>query len=85
MVTAVERFGAPDGIALSVFHCPMAFDNRGASWLARKGPLLNPYFGAMMLRCGRVERGTVGAGLTPDEPTPDERTSDERTSGEPRR
>lgn len=61
MVTAVERFGAPDGIALSVFHCPMAFDNRGASWLARKGPLLNPYFGAMMLRCGRVERETVDA------------------------
>ena len=59
MVTAVERFGAPDGITLSLFHCPMAFDNRGASWLARKGPLLNPYFGAMMLRCGRVERETV--------------------------
>lgn len=59
LVTAVERFGAPTGVELSLFHCPMAFGNRGASWLAAKGPLLNPYFGATMLRCGRVEREVV--------------------------
>lgn len=35
--------------------CPMAFDDKGAFWLSSEKQILNPYFGASMLRCGRVE------------------------------
>lgn len=36
-------------------HCPMAFDDKGASWLQLGSEISNPYFGASMLRCGSVE------------------------------
>ncbi len=35
-----------------VCHCPMAFNNKGAYWVQKKGEILNPYHGKMMLRCG---------------------------------
>lgn len=37
-----------------VVHCPMAFDNTGADWLAAERQVLNPYFGDSMLKCGSV-------------------------------
>jgi len=37
---------------MRIMHCPMAFDGRGARWLQNSEKLLNPYFGASMLRCG---------------------------------
>ena len=37
---------------LYLMHCPMVYGDRGASWLQAEDSLLNPYFGAMMLRCG---------------------------------
>lgn len=37
-----------------VMHCPMVYGDRGADWLQAEEPLQNPYFGAMMLRCGEV-------------------------------
>lgn len=36
-------------------HCPMARGGRGAAWLQPQDSVLNPYYGAMMLRCGDVE------------------------------
>ncbi len=36
-------------------YCPMAFNNRGASWISSGKNILNPYFGDKMLKCGRVE------------------------------
>lgn len=36
-------------------YCPMAFNNTGAFWLAAEEEINNPYFGDMMLHCGRVE------------------------------
>jgi Cu(I)/Ag(I) efflux system membrane fusion protein len=36
-------------------YCPMAFDNRGASWITPEEIVLNPYFGDRMLRCGSIE------------------------------
>lgn len=36
-------------------YCPMAFDDKGASWLARESEINNPYFGSMMLKCGEVK------------------------------
>ncbi len=37
-----------------VMHCPMAFDNKGGSWLQKDKELVNPYFGDAMLYCGEV-------------------------------
>ncbi|MCC5853661.1 MAG: efflux RND transporter periplasmic adaptor subunit, partial [Alkalimonas sp.] len=36
-------------------YCPMARAGQGAAWLQPQSNLLNPYYGAMMLRCGDVE------------------------------
>lgn len=36
-------------------YCPMAFDNTGAYWLASEKEVNNPYFGDMMLHCGKVQ------------------------------
>ncbi len=33
------------------FHCPMAFDNRGAYWLQDNEDTRNPYYGSSMLIC----------------------------------
>lgn len=41
--------------ALTVAHCPMALDNKGAKWLQVGEKIDNPYFGQEMLRCGTVE------------------------------
>lgn len=40
--------------AAFVVFCPMAFDDRGASWLQRTRDVRNPYFGEEMLTCGVV-------------------------------
>jgi hypothetical protein len=37
-----------------LMHCPMAFNNKGGSWLQSDKYLLNPYYGSRMLRCGKV-------------------------------
>ena len=34
--------------------CPMAFDNKGATWMQNHDTVDNPYFGAAMLTCGEV-------------------------------
>ncbi|MGC3944998.1 MAG: DUF3347 domain-containing protein [Chryseolinea sp.] len=36
-------------------YCPMAFDNKGAYWLAKEEKIRNPYFGDEMLTCGSVQ------------------------------
>lgn len=43
----------PEG--LLVMHCPMVYDDRGADWIQDTEPLQNPYYGAMMLKCGEVK------------------------------
>ena len=49
-----RTFGA--GVTTSIYRikCPMAFKNRGATWLQNNRTVVNPYFGEMMLRCGSV-------------------------------
>jgi Cu(I)/Ag(I) efflux system membrane fusion protein len=39
---------------LRIMHCPMVYDDRGANWIQQDPELLNPYFGASMLRCGET-------------------------------
>lgn len=36
-------------------YCPMAFNDKGAYWLSTDKEILNPYFGDVMLHCGRVD------------------------------
>lgn len=36
-------------------YCPMAFDNKGASWISLEEEIKNPYFGDKMLKCGSVK------------------------------
>ncbi len=35
-------------------HCPMANDGKGANWLSKENNIKNPYFGSMMLSCGKT-------------------------------
>jgi Cu(I)/Ag(I) efflux system membrane fusion protein len=56
VIETVATFGSGDQSAWFVHFCPMAFDNTGASWLAQSEEISNPYFGAMMLRCGEVRQ-----------------------------
>ena len=45
-----------DGV-LFVQFCPMANEGKGAYWLSLEQEIKNPYYGAMMLRCGEtIER-----------------------------
>ena len=43
------------GMTIYKQYCPMAFDDKGAFWLSSEKQVLNPYFGASMLRCGSVK------------------------------
>ena len=38
------------------YFCPMANNNKGASWLSEVKEIKNPYFGASMLKCGEVKQ-----------------------------
>ena len=40
---------------LYLAHCPMAFHNKGGSWLQTDKTVNNPYFGSKMLHCGTIE------------------------------
>lgn len=44
----------PGNQNLYVQYCPMADQNKGGFWLSTKEEIANPYFGAMMYRCGSV-------------------------------
>ena len=46
-----------EGAEMPLFkqYCPMAFNNKGAYWLAAETEINNPYFGSQMLRCGSVQ------------------------------
>ncbi len=55
LTSLTRRFGVPIKKPVYQFHCPMAFDNQGASWLQDVNDIKNPYFGDMMLKCGVLE------------------------------
>lgn len=54
MIACTKAGGLPEDKSVYEVYCPMAFDDQGASWLQRKPDVINPYFGAKMLRCGKV-------------------------------
>lgn len=60
MARLVRMFSLAAQRPVHVLQCPMAFNNRGATWLQLDTEVRNPYFGAAMFRCGDV-RETIGA------------------------
>jgi hypothetical protein len=40
--------------AVYLQHCPMANDGKGADWLSKENAVKNPYYGSMMLTCGKT-------------------------------
>lgn len=52
LIASLKANDSEDGVYVQ--YCPMAFDNTGASWLSMSDKIRNPYFGDMMLKCGRV-------------------------------
>jgi len=62
LIAVVRAFGLPAGRALHVLRCPMAFNNRGATWLQADKEVRNPYFGASMYHCGEVVERVEGRG-----------------------
>ncbi|NIM13466.1 MAG: DUF3347 domain-containing protein [Candidatus Aminicenantes bacterium] len=50
LATAIKLFGSRKTTVYR-FHCPMAFDNKGAYWLQNSSETRNPYFGSSMLTC----------------------------------
>jgi membrane fusion protein, copper/silver efflux system len=55
LINAVESFGTDNESTLYVQFCPMANDNKGATWISLNENIINPYFGDAMLTCGSVE------------------------------
>ena len=53
MLAVATHVGGMDKV-LYRHTCPMAFNNRGASWLQQDQTTRNPYFGAAMFSCGKV-------------------------------
>lgn len=54
MTTLIKKEGLSSG-ELYVAHCPMAFNDKGASWISGSKEIRNPYFGEKMLACGEVQ------------------------------
>jgi Cu(I)/Ag(I) efflux system membrane fusion protein len=54
LAAAVTDLGTGLRSTLYLVQCPMAFENRGATWLQDHDRVENPYFGSAMFRCGEV-------------------------------
>ena len=55
LINALNSFGNSGENMLYVQFCPMANDDKGATWVSLDEEIINPYFGDMMLHCGNVE------------------------------
>lgn len=53
LLADLKEHGSSEG-AFYEAHCPMAFNNRGASWIQADTTVNNPYYGSRMLRCGEI-------------------------------
>jgi len=61
LYSVTQKFGTAGTIPVYRFHCPMAFDSKGAYWLQGSAETENPYYGASMFRCGSMKE-TIAAG-----------------------
>jgi Cu(I)/Ag(I) efflux system membrane fusion protein len=55
IIMTLKQFGSDGSQNIYLYHCPMAFDNKGADWLQNKEGTENPYFGSAMFSCGSQE------------------------------
>ena len=53
-ISLLKQTGMNSG-ELYVAHCPMALNDKGASWVSNTKEIRNPYFGESMLTCGSVK------------------------------
>lgn len=54
MIAMTKAFN-PLNESAYVQFCPMANSDKGANWLSKENKVVNPYFGASMLKCGEVK------------------------------
>lgn len=54
MAELIKKEGLSGG-ELYVAFCPMAFNDKGASWISTSKEIRNPYFGEKMLGCGEIK------------------------------
>ncbi len=57
LTDTVSAFGTGLDTPLYEQFCPLAFNNRGANWLAAGTEINNPCDGSMMLCCEEVRTG----------------------------
>lgn len=55
MLNLVRNVDYTGDVPVYQYHCPMAFQNKGSDWLQDKEGTANPYFGAAMYRCGKMQ------------------------------
>jgi hypothetical protein len=55
MIDIQKNFGHTGTGSHYVAFCPMAFNNKGGSWLQTEKLISNPFYGASMLRCGEIK------------------------------
>lgn len=60
LTKALENQGY-DQKTLYIQYCPMAGNNKGATWISEKEKIVNPYMGPQMQSCGKTEK-TIKAG-----------------------
>ncbi len=53
-ISLVKKSGLNSG-ELYVDFCPMALNDKGASWISPNKEIKNPYFGEKMMTCGEVK------------------------------
>jgi Cu(I)/Ag(I) efflux system membrane fusion protein/cobalt-zinc-cadmium efflux system membrane fusion protein len=58
VIALLDRSAPSAKVAPEVYvaHCPMAFDDAGASWLQKSAPIANPYYATQMKSCGSLQR-----------------------------
>ena len=67
MITIAKRYGTSGRFAVRRYHCPMAFNDKGADWLQNRSGIENPYFGAEMFSCG-VLKEVITEGPAEEQP-----------------
>jgi membrane fusion protein, copper/silver efflux system len=70
MISLAESFGASGEVPVHLYHCPMAFDWKGADWLQNREGVENPYWGSQMYRCGSLKETLVAGSKAEDVPAP---------------
>lgn len=54
LAALIKKDGLSSG-ELYLEFCPMAFNDKGATWISNSKEIRNPYFGGKMLTCGQVQ------------------------------